>query len=185
MIALAVAAGVVLLAGLAVIVMYNRFGSQQALIEESWSGIDVELTRRHDLVPNLVATVRGYAAHEAAVLAALTDARESAVAAAGRPPADRAPAEDALTGSLGQVLARAEAYPDLKASAGFLALQRELVTTEDRIAAARRFFNGNVRAYNARCRTVPSSLVASAFGFRPRAFFEIRDVSVREVPDAG
>lgn len=182
MIALYIVIAVVVLVAIAVVVMYNRFASQQALIAESWSGIDVELTRRHELIPNLVATVKGYAAREAAVLGALVAAREGALAASAGSPAGRAPAEDALTGSLGQVLARVEAYPELKASRNFLDLQDELVITEDRIAAARRFYNGNVRAYNTRCRTIPSSLVANAFGFRPAEFFEIRDAAVRAVP---
>ena len=138
------------------VVMYNRFVRQRTLVDESWGGIDVELTRRHELIPNLVETVQGYAAHERAVLEALVRAREAG---------DRAPGDDPASArglrGRGQprrcsdVLARAEAYPDLKASANFLQLQDELTNTEDRIAAARRFYNGNVRAYNTRVRDLP------------------------------
>lgn len=182
MIVVVVLLGLIVLLAVSGIVMYNRFASQRALIDEAWSGIDVELTRRHELVPNLVATVKGYAAHEAAVLGALVAAREGALAASAGTPGGRAPAEDALAASLGQVIARAEAYPELKASQNFLDLQQELVITEDRIAAARRFYNGNVRAYNTRCRTIPSSVIAGMGGFRPAEFFEIRDVAMRAVP---
>ena len=108
--------------------------------------------------------------------------REDAARLRGGAPADRGPAEDALTAAERDVLARVEAYPDLKASQGFLALQQELATTENRIAAARRFYNGNVRAYNTRCATFPSNLVAAIFGFRPADFFELRDPSAREAP---
>lgn len=171
---------VVLLVSL--LVMYNRFVRQRTLVDESWHGIDVELTRRHDLVPNLVATVKGYADHERAVLEALTDAREAATAHKEDAPHAREPFEDALTASVQRVLARAEAYPDLKASANFLQLQDELTITEDRIAAARRFYNGNVRAYNTRLATFPSNLVGSTFHFERREFFELRDPAARTAP---
>lgn len=163
-------------------VMYNRFVRQATLIDESWGQTDVELTRRHELVPNLVATVQGYAAHERAVLAELTRAREEARAHRADQPKSRQPYEDALAGAMDTVLARVEDYPDLKASAGFLQLQHELTHTEDRIAAARRFYNGNVRAYNTRVRTFPSNLVASVFGFEQREFFEITDAALRMPP---
>jgi LemA protein len=176
--------GVVLFLLLCLVVMYNRFVRQRTLVDESWAGIDVELTRRHELVPNLVETVRGYAAHERAVLENLVRAREAAYTHHGDHPKARESYEDALTGALAQVLARVEDYPELKASAGFLALQDELTNTEDRIAASRRFYNGNVRAYNTRVRTFPSNMVASAFGFDAREFFEIRDAAVRSVPRA-
>ena len=175
----AIAVGVLLL--LSLLVMYNRFVRQRTLVEESWGGIDVELTRRHNLIPNLVETVRGYATHEQAVLDTLVQAREAAAAHQADQPKQREGFEDAVGGALATVLARVEAYPDLKASTNFLHLQTELTTTEDRIAAARRFYNGNVRAYNTRVRTVPSNLVAAAFGFRTREFFEIRDQAARSV----
>ncbi len=179
----AIGVGVLLLISL--LVMYNRFVRQRTLVEESWGGIDVELTRRYELIPNLVETVRGYAAHEQAVLEALVQAREAATAHQSDAPKQRGGYEDAVGGALATVLARAEAYPDLKASANFLHLQSELTTTEDRIAAARRFYNGNVRAYNTRVKTFPSMLVAALFRFRLREFFEIRDQAARSVPGVG
>ena len=178
-----VVGGVVLLLLLSLVVMYNRFVRQRTLVEESWGGIDVELTRRHELIPNLVETVRGYAAHEQATLDALVRAREAATAHSADRPAQRSTYEDAVTGALTQLLARAEAYPDLKASTNFLALQDELTNTEDRIAASRRFYNGNVRAYNTRVRTFPSNVVASTFDFEARDFFELHDAASRSAPD--
>jgi LemA protein len=173
---------VVALLALTLVVMYNRFVRQRTLIDSSWGGIDVELSRRHDLIPNLVSTVRGYADHERDVLTALTAAREQAGEHRSEAPAARAGFEDAVGQNLGVVLARAEAYPDLKASAGFLELQHELTNTEDRIAASRRFYNLNVGAYNTRVRTFPSNLVARHFGFTPRDFFEVTDAAVRQAP---
>jgi LemA protein len=176
---------VVVLLLISLLVMYNRFVRQRTHVEESWGGIDVELTRRHELVPNLVETVRGYAAHEQAVLTALVQAREAATAHQADEPRQRAGFEDAVGGAIATVLARAEAYPDLKASANFLQLQAELTNTEDRIAAARRFYNGNVRAYNTRVKTFPSNIVAAVFRFRLREFFEIRDQTARAAPGVG
>ena len=163
--------------------MYNRFVRQRTLVDESWGGIDVELTRRHDLIPSLVDTVRGYAAHERALLEAVVTARAAATAHQAEGPRSRQGYEDALGGAVRDVLVRAEAYPDLRASASFLELQDELTNTEDRIAASRRFYNGNVRAYNTRVQTFPSNLVAAMFGFDARDFFELRDLSARSAPD--
>jgi LemA protein len=168
-----VAAGVLVLVSL--VLSHNRFVRQRTLVDESWGGIDVELSRRHDLIPNLVETVGGYAAHEREVLELLVRAREAAAAHRDDRPGRREEFEDTVTRALQGVLARVEAYPDLKASQSFLALQRELTLTEDRIAAARRFYNGNVRAYNTRVRTFPSNLVAATFRFRTRDFFELSD----------
>ena len=140
--------------------MYNRFVRQRTLVDESWGGIDVELTRRHELIPNLVTTVQGYADHERVVLENLTQAREAATAHKAADPAERQQYEETVGRALTEVLARVEAYPDLKASQNFLDLQDELTNTEDRIAAARRFYNGNVRAYNTRVATFPSNVVA-------------------------
>lgn len=170
---------------LCLVVMYNRFVRQRTLVDESWGGIDIELTRRHDLIPALVELVRGYAAHEQATLEALVRARESATAHAADRPATRSAYEDAVGGALAQVLVRAEAYPELKASANFLALQDELTNTEDRIAAARRFYNGNVRAYNTRVQTFPSNVAAGVFGFERRDFFELHDAAARQAPGVG
>lgn len=185
MIALYVVLGLVVLLLISVVVMYNRFVRQRTLVDESWGQIDVELTRRHDLIPNLVKTVQGYADHERTVLEDLTRAREAAEAHKDDSPAQRGPVEDALGNALGTVLARAEAYPDLKASANFLQLQHELTNTEDRIAAARRFYNGNVRALNTRVSTFPSNVIASMFHFTSREFFELTDPAARAVPDVG
>jgi LemA protein len=179
---LVVVAGVAVVLLLSVVTMYNRFVRQRTLVDESWGQTDVELTRRHDLIPRLVTTVRGYAEHERAVLEAVTRAREQATAHQDGAPAEREGFEDALGRAVASVLVRAEAYPDLKASANFLSLQDELTNTEDRIAAARRFYNGNVRAYNTRVATFPSNLVASTFSFRLRDFFELPDPAARTAP---
>jgi LemA protein len=179
---LLLAMALVLVLVLSLVVMYNRFVRQRTLVDESWGGIDVELTRRHDLIPNLVETVRGYAAHEQALLQRLVVAREAAAAHSREQPAQRQGYEDSLGGALASVLVRAEAYPDLRANQGFLQLQHELTNTEDRIAAARRFYNGNVRAYNTRVRTFPSNVVAGMFDFAARDFFELHDQAVRTAP---
>jgi LemA protein len=143
----------------------------------------VELTRRRDLIPNLVSTVQGYAAHERALLDALVRAREASATHRGEPPAERQQFEEEVGRVLGQVLARVEGYPELKASTGFLDLQRELTNTEDRIAAARRFYNLNVGAYNTRVATFPSNVVAGMFHFEPRQFFELTDPAARVAPE--
>lgn len=170
--------GVLVVLALAVVASYNRFVRQRNLVQESWRQIDVELTRRHDLIPNLVETVKGYAAHERTVLANVVEARNAAVAATGSVPA-KAAAETALTGSLRGLLAVAEAYPDLKAAGPFQQLQAQLAETEDRIAAGRRFYNGNVRALNTRVESFPSSVVASLFNFKKAEYFETDDPAVR------
>lgn len=176
---------VLLILALFVVVSYNRFVSQRALVEESWSQIDVELQRRHDLIPNLVNSVKGYAAHEAGVLQQVTEARVAATAHASGTPAERQPFEEALGGAVRGVLAVAENYPALKASANFLQLQGELANTEDRIAAGRRFYNGNVRSLNTRVGAFPSNLIASVFGFGEREFFELADPSFAAPPTVG
>src|SRR5689334_7758824 len=140
---------------------YNRLIRLRNLVQESWRQVDVELTRRHDLVPNLVETVKGYAAHEKAVFGQVTDARAAALSA-GTVPA-KAQAETALAGSLRGLMAVAENYPDLKAAGPFQQLQAQLAETEDRFAAGRRFYNGNVRALNTRVEAFQSSVIASTF----------------------
>ena len=167
--------GVAALLLISVVFSYNRFVRQRTLVDESWGGIDVELSRRHDLIPNLVETVQGYATHERETLELLVRAREDATAHRNERPGRREGFEDSVSRALQSVLARVEAYPDLKASAGFLSLQRELTLTEDRIAAARRFYNANVRSYNTRVQTFPSNLIAASFRFRARDFFELTD----------
>lgn len=175
------AAALLLLA--AAVVSYNRFIHQRTLVAESWSQIDVELTRRFDLVPNLVETVKGYAAHEQAVLTAVTQARAAAQAHAHDTPPVRASYEAGLDAALTTLNAVTEQYPDLKASAQFIALSNELTTTEDRIAAARRFHTGNVRAYNVRVTTFPSNIVAALCGFK-RAEFFTASAAARQTPTA-
>lgn len=165
MTAVLVLLGLALLLGVAVAVSYNRFVSQRALIRSSWSNVETELRRRYDLVPNLVQTVKGYAAHEREVLQAVTEARARAAATTGSP-AEQARAEGPLVGALRQLFAVSEAYPALQASANFLELQEELGNTEDRIQASRRFYNANVQDYNRRVRSVPSNLVARQLDFQ-------------------
>ena len=163
------------------IVIYNRLVRLRQHVRESWSDIDVQLKRRHDLIPNLVATVRGYAAHESEVLEKVTRLR--AEAARGEvSPRGSSETEAPLSAGLAALFAVAERYPALKADAHFLALQKELAETEDRIAAARRFFNGNVRDLNSLCEQFPSALVANAGGFRPVDFFELESAAERVVP---
>ena len=160
---------------------YNRFVRQRTLIDNSWSNIDTELKRRYDLIPNLVETVKGYAAHEATTLEAVTEARTQAMADNGSPD-QQARSENNLVGSLKSLLAVSEAYPDLKASTCFLDLQHQLVGTEDRIQAARRFYNNNVRDYNQRVQSVPTNLIAKVFGFESRQYFEVDEAVVGAAP---
>jgi len=171
-----VAAVVLLL--LAGVVSYNRFVNQRQLIDNAWSNVDTELRRRYDLIPNLVRTVQGYAAHERSTLATVVRARDEAVASVGDAAVQEGP-EQVLVRSLRSLLALSEAYPDLKADAQFLELQEELAVTEDRIQAARRLFNNNVRDYNQRVQSVPSNLIATLGGFRRRDYFEL-DPAVRD-----
>ena len=173
-----------LLLAVLLVVSYNRFVAQAASIDATWANIEGELQRRHDLVPNLVTTVQGYAAHERAVLEQVTQARAQAIAAVPStvPIEQQARAEDALTQGLTSLLAVTEAYPQLRSDALFRDLQRQLVETEDRIAAARRLYNLEVAAYERRRRAVPSNLVASVGGFDTRRMFEIRDPAAEHAP---
>ena len=145
--------------------------------------MDTELQRRYDLIPNLVATVKGYAAHERAVLERVTELRNRCAANRGAV-ADQERDENELVGALKQMFVVVENYPQLKADQNFLKLQGELINTENRIQAARRFYNGNVRDFRNRCESFPSNLVAGAFGFQPQEFFSVPP-SVKEVPDVG
>ena len=162
----------------AVVISHNRFISQQQLIDNAWANVDTELRRRYDLIPNLVRTVEGYATHEREVLRSVVEARSEALRSDGDV-SDQEPPEQALVQSLRSLLAVAEAYPDLKADEHFLELQRELAVTEDRIQAARRLFNGNVRDYNQRVQSVPSNIVAAVASFRRRDYFEL-EAAVRD-----
>jgi LemA protein len=166
--------GVLVLFAILGIVSYNRFVSQRQLIRDSWANIDTELRRRYDLIPNLVETVRGYASHERVVFENVTRARAAAASATGSP-AEQAAAEGPFVAALRQLFAVVENYPDLKANQNFLALQRELSNTEDRLQTSRRFYNANVRNYNERVQQFPSMIIARMFGFEQEEFFEVDD----------
>jgi len=153
------------------IMLYNRMVSLRQVVNQAWSDISVQLKQRHDLVPNLVETVKGYAAHERGTLEAVTQARNAAVSAAS--PEAQAKAENMLTGALRQLFALSEAYPDLKANQNFLQLQSDLSDLENKIAAARRFFNNAVQEFNTAIQSFPMVLVAGPMGFTQRTFFEV------------
>lgn len=162
--------------------MHNKFARLRNHIRESWSNVDVALKRRYDLIPNLVDTVRAYAAHERQTLEGVVEARNRALAAVG-PIAEQAHEENELVHSVNRLLAVAEGYPNLKASQNFLTLQAELINTEDRIAAARRFYNANVREFNTMRESFPSSVVAGAMNLPPAEFFEVDSLSFRAAPE--
>jgi LemA protein len=164
-----------------VAVQYNQLVSLRNQITEAWSNIDTELKRRYDLIPNLVATVKGYAAHERAVLERVVELRQRCVANTGSP-AEQARDENQFVDAIKQLLVVVERYPTLKADQNFLKLQHELINTEDRIQAARRFYNGNVRDYRNKCESFPSTLVARFFAFGPMEFFTVPP-AVQEVPN--
>ncbi|HUP84963.1 MAG TPA: LemA family protein [Acidimicrobiales bacterium] len=170
MLVLAVLVGLVVLGGVIVGATYNGLVKRRNRIENSWAQVDVQLQRRYDLIPNLVETVKAYAAHEQAVFDQVTRARADAIAAKG--PSEQASAENVLTGALRSVFAVAEAYPDLKANENFVALQSELSATEDKIAYARQFYNDTVLAYNTRIQTFPALFVVRSMGFAAREYFE-------------
>ena len=155
-----------------VIGTFNRLVRQRNQVEASWAQIDVQLKRRTDLIPNLVETVKGYAAHEKGTLDAVIQARNGAVAAANADPAARAQAENAVTQTLGRLFALAEAYPNLKANENFAALQSELANTEDKIAYSRQFYNSSVQTYNNTTQTLPANIIAGMFGFKTKEYFE-------------
>lgn len=163
------------------VVTYNKLVRLRVAAEEGASEIEVQLKRRHDLVPNLVETVKGYASHEKGVFEEVTAARTNAVEAQGMEAQGQA--EGALNQALGRLFAVAEAYPDLKASQNFLQLQGELTATEDRIQAARRFYNSTVKALNTACQTIPTKFVAPIAKVSEREFFEVEDDSERQVPE--
>jgi LemA protein len=161
--------------------MYNSLVRLRVQCKESWAGIDTELKRRYDLIPNLVETTKGYAKHEQETFQKVIEARNRAIASTGSPQA-QAKDENVLVGSLRQLFALSENYPDLKANQNFLQLQSELANTEDRIQAARRFYNANVRDLNTRIEIFPSNVIAGTFGFNKEEFFEIEDVQIRNTP---
>lgn len=169
---------VIALAILFVVLTYNGMIRSRNMVDQAWSGIDVQLKRRHDLIPNLVESVKGYAAHERETLQAVIDARAMAMSASG--PAASGAAEGILGQALGRVFAIAEAYPQLRATENFEQLQTELANTEDQIAASRRIYNGNVQSYNTKIQIFPNSIIAGMGDFAPREFFEIDDPADRE-----
>jgi LemA protein len=167
--------GVLLLVLIWIISIYNSLVRLRQHKRDSWAGIDTELRRRYDLIPNLVETVKGYAAHERDVLKSVTESRSRAMNSTGSP-AEQAADENSLVRGLRSLFAVSESYPELKASRNFLELQKELSNTEDRIQASRRFYNGNVRDLNTRIEVFPSNLVASLFRFKKAEYFEIESI---------
>ena len=161
---------------------YNRLVTLRQRVKEAFSDIDVQLNRRHDLIPNLVETVKGYAAHERGVFDEVTQARAGAIAAGAQGPQQRAAAEDMLTGALRSLFAVAEAYPQLQAVQEFKDLSEKLRDTEDKIQFARRFYNSQVRDYNTALQTFPTVVLAGAMGFTSSEYFEVEAPSDREVP---
>lgn len=181
MIAFGIVAAAVLVLGLVLIGMYNGMVRGRNMAEEAWSGIDVQLKRRHDLVPNLVSTVQGYAAHEKEVFAAIAEARSAVQKASGVQAV--AQAEGMLGSALGRLFAVAEAYPELKADGNFRQLQDTLARLEDEIQMARRYYNGTAREQNNRTMQFPGNVVAGMFGFQKLEYFELDDAGERAVPE--
>ena len=165
-----------------IVLTYNTLVALRNHIKDAWANIDTELKRRYDLIPNLVATVKGYAAHEKEVFERVTELRAKCMQSRGAVN-QQAADENLLVAALQKLLAVVENYPQLKADKNFLELQHELINTEDRIQAARRFFNGNVRDYRNKCQSFPSNIIAGVFGFESHDFFNVPP-SVREVPNA-
>lgn len=171
--------GIIAVVVIALVVMYNTLVRSNVRVDEAWSDITVQLKRRADLIPNIVNTVKGYAKHESGVFEEVTKARSAVVNAQGVQ--ETADAENMLTGALKSLFAVAEAYPDLKANENFKQLQDELVDTEDKIQAARRFYNGSVRDLNIKVKTVPYNIFAGMFGFKEREFFEVEEAEAAAI----
>ncbi|MGZ5354841.1 MAG: LemA family protein [Solirubrobacterales bacterium] len=180
MIVLLILVGLVVLAGVIYILIRNSIIASRNRVDEAWSGIDVQLKRRHDLIPNLVEAVKGYATHERETFEKVTQARSQAMGAQGVQ--QTAQAESALTSALGGLRVVAEQYPELRATENFQQLQNQLSELEDEIQAARRIYNSNVQSYNTKIQQFPMSIVAKRGGFTDREFFEIADDSEREAP---
>jgi LemA protein len=178
-IALWIILGVVVLLLLIFAGTYNRLVALRNRIDNAWSQIGVQLRRRYDLIPNLVNTVKGYAAHEKEIFEKVAEARNAAISAKTVP--DQAQAENQITGALRQLFAVVEAYPDLKANQNFLALQEELTATEGRIAFARQFYNDTVLSYNNKVQQFPSRIIAGMFNFTPREFFQVEEAATGPV----
>ncbi len=173
---------VVVLIGLFFWATYNGLVKLNIRVDEAWSDITVQLKRRADLIPNLVESVKGYAAHEKGVFEEVTKARTAVLEATKQGPAAAAKAENQFEGALKSLFAVAEAYPDLKANQNFLQLQNELVDTEDKIQASRRFYNGGVRDLNTKVKMFPANMIAGMLGFKEREFFEVEDMASVEKP---
>jgi LemA protein len=174
---------IVVILALFLVTTYNRLITLRQRVKEAWSDIDIQLKRRHDLIPNLIETVKGYAAHERGTFDEVTKARADAVAAgASGSPQQMAQAENVLSGALRSLFAVAENYPQLQAVQEFKDLSENLTATEDKIAFARRFYNGNVRDFNTALQTFPTNILAGTFGFKPEQYFELADQTDREVP---
>jgi LemA protein len=171
--------GIAVLVVLWAIMTYNGLVSRRAMVAEGWSGIDAQLKRRSDLIPNLVETVKGYATHERTTFDELAKARAGADS---QDPAQRAAAETAVTAAIGKIMAVAEAYPELKASENFQSLQKDLSDLEDQIQLARRYYNGAVRNYNVSTQQFPSNLIANMGGFTAAKFFELDNAAERNAP---
>jgi LemA protein len=173
---------VVVVAAIWAVAIYNGLVKNRQMVEEGWSGIDVQLKRRTDLIPNLLETVKGYMAHERETLDSVTNARAAATAAANGSPEQRSAAEGQLSTALGRLIATAEAYPDLKANTTFIEFQTALQTVEDEIQMSRRYYNGAVRNLNVQVESVPSNFIANGFGFRKAEYFELENEADRAVP---
>lgn len=180
MIGIYIAVGVVVLILLALIAMYNALVQKRIRCDEAWAQIDVQLKRRYDLIPNLVETVKGYAAHERETLENVIQARNSAINAKGVP--QQAEAENMLTGALNKLFALSEAYPNLKANENFAQLQEELTSTENKIAFSRQHYNDSVAVYNIATQQFPSNIIAGMFNFTKRDMFELAEAAQREAP---
>jgi LemA protein len=180
MIAIWIIVAIVVILAIVVIVTFNGLVTLKNRVDEAWSDITVQLKRRADLIPNLVSSVQGYAAHESGVFEAVTAARANTINAAG--PKDAAVADNQLQGALKSLFAVSEAYPDLKANQNFLQLQSELVDTEDKIQASRRFYNTGVRDFNTKLQVFPTNIYAGGLGFKAKEFFEVADSAAIEEP---
>jgi LemA protein len=182
LIVLLIVIGVLVVLAIFFFTIYNSLVGLRNQVKNSWSQIDVQLKRRHDLIPNLVETVKGYAAHERQTMEAVTQARNIAVGAVGKGVGEQAKAEGGLSGALSRLLAVAEQYPNLKANENFLALQEELSSTENKISFARQFYNDSVLTLNNKVQMFPSNLIAGVAGFKAGEFFEVEAPAEREVP---
>ena len=180
MIPLLVLLGLIAVVGFWLAGMYNGLVRLRNVVKNAWAQIDVQLKRRHDLIPNLVETVKGYAGHEKSTLEEVTRARAAAVKADG--PGAQGQAEGALSGALGRLMLVVEQYPDLKANQNFLGLQEELTSTENKIGFSRQHYNDSVMTYNTRIQKFPDNIVAGSFSFSEESFFELQDEAAREAP---